>query len=75
MKIETITWHELPADGLPDADLTVLVEARDIDDPTATEVWPGFWSGERWVDCASAWPIANDRVVAWADQPSGTAAC
>ncbi len=25
MKTETITWHELPADGMPDAETTVLL--------------------------------------------------
>jgi hypothetical protein len=74
MKTEQIQWHELPADGLPDADLTVLLEVRDCDDPGNTEVWPGFWSGERWVDCSSGWPIGAERVVAWADQPAGVGA-
>ena len=26
MKTESITWHELPADGMPDAEITVLAE-------------------------------------------------
>lgn len=73
MKTETITWHELPADGLPDADLTVLLEVRDPDETDTTEVWPGWWSGERWVD-ADGWPIGAERVVAWADVPAGTVA-
>lgn len=72
MKTETITWHELPQDGMPDADITVLAEVRDPDEPGLTEVWPAFWSGERWIDCSSTWPINADRVVAWADQPVGT---
>lgn len=74
MKTETINWHELPADGMPDADITVLAEVRSLDEQDTTEVWPAFWSGERWVDCGSGWPIEAERVVAWADQPSGTAA-
>jgi hypothetical protein len=74
MKTETIHWHELPADGLPDADMVVLAEVRDCDAPDTTEVWPAFWSGERWVDCGSGWPIDAGRVVAWADQPAGTVA-
>ena len=73
MKTETITWHELPADGMPDADITVLAEVRALDEPDSTEVWPAFWSGERWVDCGSGWPLEAERVVAWADQPAGTA--
>lgn len=28
MKTETITWNELPADGVPDADTTVMVEFK-----------------------------------------------
>lgn len=72
MKTDTITFHELPGDGMPDADLSVLLEVRTPDDPGATEVWPGFWSGERWIDAGSGWPIDASRVVAWADQPEGT---
>lgn len=75
MKTEIITWHELPADGMPDADITVLAEVRNPDEPDTTEVWPAFWSGERWVDCGSGWPIEAERVVAWADQPAGVSAC
>jgi hypothetical protein len=74
MKTETIQWHELPQDGMPDADITVLAEVRapeGADD--GTEVWPAFWSGERWLDAGSGWHIECSRVVAWADQPAGTA--
>lgn len=42
MKTETITWHELPADGVPDADTTVLVEFKFNDEPTS-DTWPGWW--------------------------------
>ena len=72
MKTETITWHELPADGMPDAEITVQAEIRQPDG--GTEVWPAFWSGERWVDAGSGWALEADRVVAWADQPAGTVA-
>lgn len=78
MKTETITWRELPQDGMPDVDTTVQGEVRDPDEPQITDVWPIFWSGERWVDCGSGWPIDAARVVAWADVPAGTvgqAAC
>lgn len=71
MKTETLTWHELPQDGMPDAEITVLAEVRDSEN-TGTEVWPAFWSGQRWIDCSTAWPIDGDRVIAWADQPAGT---
>ena len=75
MKTETIQWHELPGDGMPDADITVWAEVRDPDDATTTEVWPAFWSGEKWIDCSTGWPIGAERVVAWADQPAGVSAC
>lgn len=73
MKTEQITWHELPADGMPDAEITVLAQVKQPDG--STEVWPAFWSGERWVDCGSGWALPDDGVVAWADQPAGVAAC
>lgn len=75
MKTETINWRELPADGMPDAEITVLAEVRNPDEPHTTEVWPAFWSGQLWVDCSSGWPIDTARVVAWTDQPAGTVAC
>lgn len=74
MKTETLTWRELPQDGMPDADITVLGEIRDPDEPESTETHPVFWSGERWIDAATGWPIGADRMVAWADQPGGTRA-
>jgi hypothetical protein len=74
MKTEQINWHELPTDGLPDADITVLAEIRQPDSD-ATEVWPAFWSGENWTDAGSGWQIEAHRVVAWADQPAGVSAC
>jgi hypothetical protein len=73
MKTETINWHELPNDGMPDAEITVLAEIRQPDG-TDTEVWPAWWSGERWVDAGSGFHIATARVVAWADVPAGPAA-
>ena len=69
MKCETITWHELPGDGLPDADVTVLAQTRQSDG--SLEVWPAFWSGERWVDAGSGWAIEYGDVAAWADVPGG----
>lgn len=72
MKTETIHWRELPAEGMPDAEITVLAEVRNPDDD-GTEVWPAFWSGERWVDAGTGLRIGTHRVVAWADQPAGTA--
>ena len=37
------------ADGLPDADITVLVAYTRKDDPHV-DTWPGWWSGEHWMD-------------------------
>lgn len=73
MKIETIHWRQLPTDGMPDAEITVLAEVRDPDGE-GTECWPAFWSGERWVDAAQGWPIGDAHVLAWADMPKGAQA-
>ena len=61
MKTETLTWHELPQDGMPDAEITVQVEVRDPEG-SGTECWPAFWGGERWIDAATGMPIDGDRV-------------
>jgi len=53
MKTETITWNELPADGMPDAEITVLAEIRQPEG--GTEVWPAWWGGERWIDAGPLW--------------------
>ena len=72
MKHEKITWHELPADGLPDAEVTVLAEIRNPDGADdGTEVWPAWWDGEKWREAGSAITIEPPRVVAWADVPAG----
>lgn len=72
MKTETITWHELPADGMPDAETTVLLELRELDGD-GTKVQTGWLAQSGWVDI-NAWPIEAGRVVACADVPGGTAA-
>jgi len=72
---ETLTWHEMPDSNPPDAEITVLVELLPPDGdakPDGTEVWPAWWSGERWIDAGSGWHIETHRVVAWADVPRGT---
>lgn len=73
MKTETITWNELPDDGLPDAEITVLAEVHQPGG--GTEVWPAWWSGERWIDAGSGWPLEAGAVAAWADTPAGASAC
>ena len=74
MKTETITWHELPTDGLPDAEITVQIEILQADG--STETWPGWWAGERWIDAVSgtAVEVLGGVVVAWADVPAGSRA-
>ena len=75
MRTEQITWHELPQDGLPDADVTVLAEIRNPDGADdGTEVWPAFCCGEHWYDAGSCLRIDTHRVVAWADVPFGVSA-
>lgn len=72
MKTETITWHELPQDGRPDSDTTVLAEITQ--DDGSTDVHPAWWDGEEWRDCAQGWPL-DTSVVAWAHVPAGATAC
>ena len=57
MKTETITWHELPADGMPDAETTVLLELRELDGD-GTKVQTGWLAQSGWVDI-NAWPIES----------------
>jgi hypothetical protein len=64
MLTETITWYA-PAERLPDADLTVLVETRGCEEP----IWLGALDGEQWRD-VEGMPI---EVVRWADMPRGSA--
>ncbi len=74
MRLETITWHDLPADGLPDSDTTVLVSYQMADEPDAVDTWPGWWSGEHWMDAATGDRMERDglrRVLRWADMPGG----
>lgn len=79
MHTETITWNELPADGLPDSDITVLLAVRYPPDhdavlqPEAVETCMGWWSGTRWLDASSGGDVecAGARALAWADMPAG----
>lgn len=65
MKTETITWRELPADGLPDALETVLVH-------TADDIDAGFIDDSVWHWAASGGRVA-EPVLAWAQMPWGIA--
>ena len=72
MRTETITWHELPQDGMPDADTTVLVAYVAGDGEQDT--WPAWWSGEHWIDASTGDRLERNgraRVLAWAHMPSG----
>jgi hypothetical protein len=64
MKTETITWHELPQDGMPDADTTVLVST------TEQAVDTGYFDGDDWRWCESGGLVA-EPVQAWAEMPVG----
>ena len=77
MRTETITWYELPADGVPDADTTVLVAFKFNDEPEV-DTWQAWWSGEHWMDTATGDRMERDgtlQVLAWAHMPAGGAAC
>jgi len=67
MLTETITWHE-PAEKLPDADVTVLIEVEEVD---GEPVWPGYLDGDEW-KLADGMPVT--KVRRWADMPKGGAA-
>lgn len=64
MKTETITWHELPADGMPDAELTVLISTE------RDGVESGWFDGTDWRWCESGGIVA-EPVQAWAEMPEG----
>jgi hypothetical protein len=69
MKTETLTWHELPQDGMPDAETTVLMQVRYFDGDSA-EVITGWLGEDDWCDI-TGYPLDAARVVAWADVPAG----
>lgn len=64
-RTELIHWH-LVEDKMPDGDMTVLINAPDLDEP----VWLGWHDGEAdaWRDTSGA-PIKGVR--AWAELPKG----
>lgn len=64
MKTETINWHELPQDGMPDAEATVLVSTDE------REVDAGYFDGSNWRWCASG-GLIDSKVLAWAEMPEG----
>jgi hypothetical protein len=69
MKTETIQWHEVTTDPLPDAEITVLMQIRDFDGDS-TEVITGWLGEQHWCDI-TGYPIQPQRVLAWADVPAG----
>jgi hypothetical protein len=64
VKSEVINWHELPDDGMPDAERTVLISTFE------GGVDSGFYDGEVWRWCESG-GIVGELVQAWADLPMG----
>jgi hypothetical protein len=70
MKTETITWHEVTTDPLPDAEITVLMQVSYTEDGGGTEVITGWLGEQHWCDI-TGYPIQPQRVVAWADVPAG----
>lgn len=63
MRTENITWHELPQDGMPDAEDAVLLE-------TFTTVAEGWWDGMDW-RWAESGGVVEQSVRAWARMPEG----
>ena len=77
MRTESITWHDLPADGLPDAEISVLV-AYKLAGETEVDTWPAWWSGEHWIDASTGDRMERDgrcKVLRWSDMPIGGEAC
>lgn len=63
MKTETITWHELPQDGMPDAEAALLLDV-------GAAVGEGWWDGENWRWAGSGGQV-DAEVIAWALLPEG----
>lgn len=64
---ETTNWKRVDEHGLPDADLTVLIElhpAGEYSEP----VWLGYHDGTGWRDAMGD----AVQVIAWADMPKGS---
>lgn len=77
MTPEQITWHILPTDGLPDAEVSVLAEFVHADEPDHADTWPAWWSGEHWIDATTGDRLERDgrcRVLAWCHMPAGSRA-
>lgn len=77
MKTEQITWHELPADGMPDSQITVLVEFIRADEPEHGDTWPAWWDGDHWIDASTGDQMergGRNKVLAWCDMPAGSRA-
>jgi len=76
-KPETITWHVLPDGGMPDAEIDVLLEFIHTDEPDNPDTWPGWWSGEHWINGSTGDQIERGgraKVLAWCDMPAGSSA-
>ena len=67
MKQETINWHELPRDGMPDAEAAVLICTSE------GTVDSGFLDGHMWRWCESGGYVTG-VVMGWAEMPVGVPA-
>lgn len=77
-KPETITWHVLPDAGMPDSEVTVLVEFISVDEPEHGDTWPAWWDGDHWIDASTGDQLERchrNKVLAWCDMPAGSRAC
>ena len=63
--IEKIHWNK-PADGMPDAEETVLIFSPSADEP----VWLGYHDGTKW-RLVDGFPLADNEVTFWAPMPGG----
>lgn len=75
-KAETITWHVLPDAGMPDSQITVLVEFIHTDEPEHGDTWPAWWDGDHWIDASTGDQMergGRNKVLAWCDMPAGSA--
>lgn len=77
-KAETITWHVLPDAGMPDSQITVLVEFIHTDEPEHGDTWPAWRDGDHWIDASTGDQMERGgriKVLAWCDMPAGSRAC
>lgn len=67
MYSETINWHELPQDGLPDTSLPLLAK---LSTDNLLAVISALFDDGRWIAIETGCVI-DKPVLAWADMPEG----